>query len=235
MSSRHNGGWTVVFLDRRSDARDFLADGGRPAISAKRFHRYARSAHPQADAESVDRASGRSPAAATIQVRLLDSVRANCRGRFDPVRSGSGIDPRPAQDPRHDRDELAVVSRIQRAIGLLHASDVVSLRDPRGARRHRQRGARQGLKMPPCDPRDPSVIPHDAQPYLEACAGDEVGFGGTDLPRRQRASRSRVSGVKAFSSEVGTVSREENASEQNQRFGSDSIRTEPLASPASPD
>jgi hypothetical protein len=21
------------------------------------------------------------------------------------------------------------------------------------------------LKMPPCDPRDPSVIPHDAQPY----------------------------------------------------------------------
>jgi hypothetical protein len=34
---------------------------------------------------------------------------------------------------------------------------------------------------------------------------------------------------------VGTVSREENASEQNQRFGSDSIRTEPLASPASPD
>jgi hypothetical protein len=23
------------------------------------------------------------------------------------------------------------------------------------------------LKMPPCDPRDPSVIPHDAQPYLK--------------------------------------------------------------------
>ena len=25
--SRHNGGWTVVILDPRSDARDFLADG----------------------------------------------------------------------------------------------------------------------------------------------------------------------------------------------------------------
>jgi hypothetical protein len=23
------------------------------------------------------------------------------------------------------------------------------------------------LKMPPCDPRDPSAIPHDAQPYLK--------------------------------------------------------------------
>jgi hypothetical protein len=23
------------------------------------------------------------------------------------------------------------------------------------------------LKMPPCDPRDPSAIPHDSQPYLK--------------------------------------------------------------------
>jgi hypothetical protein len=23
------------------------------------------------------------------------------------------------------------------------------------------------LKMPPCDPRDPSVIPHDSQPYVK--------------------------------------------------------------------
>jgi hypothetical protein len=23
------------------------------------------------------------------------------------------------------------------------------------------------VKMPPCDPRDPSVIPHDATPYLK--------------------------------------------------------------------
>jgi hypothetical protein len=25
----------------------------------------------------------------------------------------------------------------------------------------------QVLKMPPCDPRDPSVIPHDAVPYMK--------------------------------------------------------------------
>ena len=46
-------------LDRRSDARDFLADGRRRRFPRNRFHRHARSAHPQADAQSVDRAAGR--------------------------------------------------------------------------------------------------------------------------------------------------------------------------------
>jgi hypothetical protein len=42
------------------------------------------------------------------------------------------------------------------------------------------------LKMPPCDPRDPSVIPHDATPYLKLAPQTRSGLGGVDLSRRQR-------------------------------------------------
>jgi len=116
-------------LDRRSDARDLLADGGGGRLPRNGVHGHARSAHPQADAQSVNRALSRRAGhddpgpLCRRQRRIAGTVP-------DQVRSGSGADPRPAQDPRHDRDELAVVSRIQRAPGLLYAPDVVSLRDP---------------------------------------------------------------------------------------------------------
>ena len=42
------------------------------------------------------------------------------------------------------------------------------------------------LNMPPCDPRDPSAIPARRHAVSEAGADDQVGLGGTDLPRRQR-------------------------------------------------
>ena len=123
-------------LDRRSDARHFLAAGGGRRFPRDRLHGYARPADPQADAQPVGRTAGgcagrhHPGALCRHQWRIAGPVP-------DPLRSGSRPDPRPAQDPRHDRDELAVVPRVQRASGLLHASDVVSLRDPRSARRHR--------------------------------------------------------------------------------------------------
>ena len=45
-------------LDRRSDARHFLADGRGRRFPRDRLHRHARPAHPQADAQSVDRTAG---------------------------------------------------------------------------------------------------------------------------------------------------------------------------------
>ena len=123
-------------LDRRSDARDFLADGRCRRIPRDRISRHARSAHPQADAQSLDRACRRR-AGGDHPGPLCRHIRRIAGTVSDQIRSGGGADPRSAQDPRHDRDQLAVVSRVQRAAGLLHPSDVVSLRDPRGARRHR--------------------------------------------------------------------------------------------------
>ena len=45
-------------LDRRPDARHFLADGRGRRIPRDRLHGYARPADPQADAQPVDRAAG---------------------------------------------------------------------------------------------------------------------------------------------------------------------------------
>ena len=132
-------------LDRRSDARDFLADGRCRRFPRDRLPRHARSAHPQADAQSVDRACRRC-AGGHHPGSLCRYLRRDAGTVSDQVRSGGRADPRPAQDPRHDRDQLAVVPRVQRAAGLLHPADVVSLRDPRGAHRHRHRGARQGAE-----------------------------------------------------------------------------------------
>jgi hypothetical protein len=145
MFSRHNGGWTVVFSIadptlgiswRMGEAGDFRETGFMDTLDPRTRKRMPNpSIELPADAP-----------AATIQVRYVDTNQANAGAVSDPLRSGSRPDPRPAQDPRHDRDELAVVPRIQRAAGLLHASDVVSLRDPRSARRHRHHGARQGAE-----------------------------------------------------------------------------------------
>ena len=48
------------------------------------------------------------------------------------------------------------------------------------------------LKMPPCDPRDPSVIPHDAQPYLKLAPSTQ--FVSVELTYRDGS----VSEIKSF-------------------------------------
>ena len=185
MFSRHNGGWTVVFSIadptlgiswRMGEAGDFRETGFIDTLDP---------AHPQADAQSLDRAFGR--CAGRHHPGALRRHQWRHSGPVpDQVRSGSRPDPRPAQDPRHDRDELAVVSRVQRASGLLHPSDVVSLRDPRSARRHRLCGARQGVEnaalRSPGSQRDPAR----SDAVFEARAADQIGLGGIDVSRRQR-------------------------------------------------
>ena len=56
--SRHKWRLDGGVLDRRPDARHFLADGRGRRLPRDRFHRHARSAHPQADAQSLDRTAG---------------------------------------------------------------------------------------------------------------------------------------------------------------------------------
>ena len=145
MFSRHNGGWTVVFSIadptlgiswRMGEAGEFRETGFMDTLDPRTRKRMPNpSVELPADAP-----------AAMIQVRYVDTNGEIAGPVPDPVRPGGRADPRPAQDPRHDRHELAVVPRVQRPVGLLHASDVVSLRDPRSARRHRLHGARQGLE-----------------------------------------------------------------------------------------
>jgi hypothetical protein len=48
------------------------------------------------------------------------------------------------------------------------------------------------LKMPPCCPRDPSVIPHDAQPYLKLAPSTQ--FVSVELTYRDGS----VSEIKSF-------------------------------------
>ena len=183
MFSRHNGGWTVVFSIadptlgiswRIGEAGDFRETGFMDTLDPRTRKRMPNpSIELPADAPQP-------PSRCAMSTR-----QARCRDRS---RSGSiqgRPDPRPAQDPRHDRDQLAVVSRVQRAARLLHSS-----MSYRCAIREVRIGIDSTvpdkvLKMPPCDPRDPSVIPSDAQPYLKL-APHEIGFGGTDLSRRQR-------------------------------------------------
>jgi hypothetical protein len=48
------------------------------------------------------------------------------------------------------------------------------------------------LKMPPCDPKDPSVIPHDSQPYLTLAPSTQ--FVSVELTYRDGS----VSEIKSF-------------------------------------
>jgi hypothetical protein len=48
------------------------------------------------------------------------------------------------------------------------------------------------LKMPPCDPRDPSVIPQDSQPYLKLAPSTQ--FVSVELTYRDGS----VSEIKSF-------------------------------------
>ena len=54
------------------------------------------------------------------------------------------------------------------------------------------------LKMPPCDPRDPSVIPHELAALSEAGARDQIGLGGIDLSRRQRVGGQEFPALRSY-------------------------------------
>jgi hypothetical protein len=166
MFSRHNGGWTVVFSIadptlgiswRLGDTGDFRETGFIDTLDPRTRKRMPNpSIELPADAP-----------AAMIQVRYVDT-NGELQGPF-PIRF----------------DPEAALIRDQRKILDMTATSWLSFREFNGllvyythlmSYRCAIREVRVGidstvpdkvLKMPPCDPRDPSVIPHDATPYLK--------------------------------------------------------------------
>jgi hypothetical protein len=166
MFSRHNGGWTVAFSIadptlgiswRMGDTGDFRETGFMDTLDSRTRKRMPNpSIELPADAP-----------AATIQVRYVDT-NGEMQGPF-PIRF----------------DPEAALIRDQRKILDLTATSWLSFREFNGllvyythlmSYRCAIREVRVGidstvpdkvLKMPPCDPRDPSSIPRDAQPYLK--------------------------------------------------------------------
>ena len=164
--SRHNGGWTVVFsiLDptlgiswRMGDSGDFRETGFLDTLDPRTRKRMPNpSIELSADAP-----------AATLQVRYVDTS-GEMQGPF-PIKF----------------DPEAALIHDQRKILDMTATSWLSFREFNGllvyytqlmSYRCAIREARVGidtavpdkvLKMPPCDPRDPSVIPSDAAPYLK--------------------------------------------------------------------
>ena len=164
--SRHNGGWTVVFsiLDptlgiswRMGDSGDFRETGFLDTLDPRTRKRMPNpSIELSADAP-----------AATLQVRYVDTS-GEMQGPF-PIKF----------------DPEAALIHDQRKILDMTATNWLSFREFNGllvyytqlmSYRCAIREARVGidttvpdkvLKMPPCDPRDPSVIPSDAVPYLK--------------------------------------------------------------------
>jgi len=166
MFSRHNGGWTVVFSIadptlgiswRMGDAGEFRETGFMDMLDPRTRKRM-----PNPSIELAADAP-----AATIQVRYVDTS-GEMQGPF-PIKF----------------DPEAALIRDQRKILDMTATSWLSFREFNGllvyythlmSYRCAIREARVGidtavpdkvLKMPPCDPRDPSVIPHEAQPYLK--------------------------------------------------------------------
>jgi hypothetical protein len=166
MFSRHNGGWTVVFSIadptlgiswRLGETGDFRETGFMDTLDPRTRKRMPNpSVELPADAP-----------AAVIQVRYVDT-NGELQGPF-PIRF----------------DPEAALIRDQRKILDMTATSWLSFREFNGllvyythlmSYRCAIREVRVGidstvpdkvLKMPPCDPRDPSVIPHDATPYLK--------------------------------------------------------------------
>ena len=164
--SRHNGGWTIVFSIadptlgiswRMGDAGDFRETGFIDTLDPRTRKRMPNpSIELPADAP-----------AATIQIRYVDT-NGDMQGPF-PIRF----------------DPEAALIRDQRKILDMTATSWLSFREFNGllvyythlvSYRCAIREVRVGidtavpdkvLKMPPCDIRDPSVIPHDAQLYLK--------------------------------------------------------------------
>jgi Caspase domain len=164
--SRHNGGWTVVFsiLDptlgiswRMGDSGDFRETGFLDTLDPRTRKRM-----PNPSIELAADAP-----AATLQLRYVDTS-GEMQGPF-PIKF----------------DPDAALIHDQRKILDMTATSWLSFREFNGllvyytqlmSYRCAIREARVGidtavpdkvLKMPPCDPRDPSVVPSDAVPYLK--------------------------------------------------------------------
>jgi hypothetical protein len=164
--SRHNGGWTVVFsiLDPAIGISWRIGDNGdfRETGFLDTFDPRTRKRIPNPSIELPADA-----AAATIQLRYVD-ISGEMQGPF-PIKF----------------DPEAALIHDQRKILDMTATSWLSFREFNGllvyytqlmSYRCAIREARVGidtavpdkvLKMPPCDPRDPSVIPSDATPYLK--------------------------------------------------------------------
>jgi hypothetical protein len=164
--SRHNSGWTVVFSIadpalgiswRIGDSGEFRETGFIDSLDPRTRKRM-----PNPSIELAADAP-----ATTIQLRYVDAS-GELQGPF-PIRF----------------DPEAALIRDQRKILDMTATGWLSFREFNGllvyythlmSYRCAIREVRVGidsavpdkvLKMPPCDPRDPSAIPHDAQPYLK--------------------------------------------------------------------
>lgn len=164
--SRHNGGWTVVFsiLDptlgiswRMGDTGDFRETGFLDTLDPRTRKRM-----PNPSVELAADAP-----AATLQVRYIDTS-GEMQGPF-PIK----FDPEEAliHDERKILDMTATSWLSFREFNglLVYYTHLMSYRCA-------IREVRVGidttvpdkvLKMPPCDLRDPSVIPSDATPYLK--------------------------------------------------------------------
>ena len=191
MFSRHNGGWTVVFSIadptlgiswRMGDAGDFRETGFLDTLDPRTRKRM-----PNPSIELAPDAP-----AATIQVRYVD-VSGELQGPF-PIR----FDPEAAliHDQRKILDMTATSWLSFREFNglLVYYSQLMSYRC---AIREARIGIDSAvpdkvLKMPPCDPRDPSVIPHDAQPYLKLAPSTR--FVSVELTYRDGS----VSEIKSF-------------------------------------
>ncbi len=191
MFSRHNGGWTVVFSIadptlgiswRIGETSEFRETGFLDTLDPRTRKRMPNpSIELSADAP-----------AATIQVRYVDMT-GELQGPF-PIK----FDP-----------EAALVHD-QRKILDMTATSWLSFREFNGllvyythlmSYRCAIREVRVGidtavpdkvLKMPPCDPRDPSVIPHDSQPYLKLAPSTQ--FVSVELTYRDGS----VSEIRSF-------------------------------------
>jgi hypothetical protein len=166
MFSRHNGGWTIVFSIadptlgiswRMGDTGEFRETGFIDTLDPRTRKRM-----PNPSIELAADAP-----AATIQVRYVDAT-GELQGPF-PIKF----------------DPEAALIRDQRKILDMTATSWLAFREFNGllvyythlmSYRCAIREVRVGidtavpdkvLKMPPCDPRDPSAIPHEAQPYLK--------------------------------------------------------------------
>jgi hypothetical protein len=191
MFSRHNGGWTVVFsiLDptlgiswRMGDSGEFRETGFMDTLDPRTRKRI-----PNPSIELAADAP-----AATIQLRYVDAS-GELQGPF-PIKF----------------DPEAALIHDQRKILDMTTTSWLSFREFNGllvyythlmSYRCAIREARVGidtavpdkvLKMPPCDPRDPSVIPHDALPYLKLTPSTQ--FVSVELTYRDGS----VSEIKSF-------------------------------------
>jgi Caspase domain len=191
MFSRHNGGWTVVFSIadptlgiswRISDAGEFRETGFIDTLDPRTRKRM-----PNPSIELAADAP-----AATIQVRYVDAS-GELQGPF-PIKF----------------DPEAALIRDQRKILDMTATSWLSFREFNGllvyythlmSYRCAIREARIGidtavpdkvLKMPSCDPRDPSVIPHEVQPYIKLAPSTQ--FVSVELTYRDGS----ISEIKSF-------------------------------------